>query len=338
MIKCKICGKEFKNNFGGNLTKHLKLCHNLSMEDYYIKTVLNGKEPKCKCGLCDERPNFYRGKFKKYAIGHERFEWQEKKYIKIYGQPKCENPECNNVVHFHRGSPNKYCSSKCQPSRWNQEKVRETVKKRYNVENVFQMEYIKEKSIETLKAKYGVEHALQSKVILKKMVKENNKKYNVDYLCQLPHIKQKKKETLLKIYGVDHFSKTKEFRALSSKNMCKYNQDILTNHMIKRYKGTHLYYQSQYEYRFLEYCEKNNLLHYLDNSPTFKYLNSSLGKWHLPDFKFKEKFIIEIKSAYWMERQGGWNKIGAKKESVEKMGYKYIFILDEDYSEFLKIL
>ena len=54
MIKCTICGKEFKNNLGGQLTVHLLKEHNTSYEDYYIKTILNGIEPKCSCGFCYE--------------------------------------------------------------------------------------------------------------------------------------------------------------------------------------------------------------------------------------------------------------------------------------------
>ena len=74
MIRCEICNQEFKNNLGGDLTKHLREEHNMSMEDYYVLTELNGIEPRCQCGLCEERPNFYRGKFRKYAIGNEKHE------------------------------------------------------------------------------------------------------------------------------------------------------------------------------------------------------------------------------------------------------------------------
>jgi len=338
MIKCEICELEFKNNLGGDLTKHLKLIHQLSMEDYYVKTVLNNIEPKCKCGLCDERPYFNRGKFSKYALGHEKFEWQEMMYIELYGHPKCQNPECDEIVKFHRGKPNKYCSFKCHPNNWNQNKVKNTVNKKYNVDNVFQLPNIKQKLKLSLIKKYGVEHPLQSNILLNKMTSNNIIKYGVEYPQMLPNIREKQKATLIKRYGVNHYSKTKEFRELSSKNMCKYNQNILTNHTIKRYKDTKLYYQSKYELKFLEFCEKKNILMYISNSPTFKYINKNYGKWHLPDFKFKDKFIIEIKSTYWMNKQGGIDVINAKKESVEIKGYNYIFLLDEDFDDFIKII
>lgn len=333
-----MCGKEFKNNLGGDLTLHIKNIHNMSFADYYVLTELNGIEPKCQCELCNERPNFYRGKFKKFAFGHNKYDWQEQKYIELYEHPKCKNPDCNNIVDFHRGKPNKYCSAKCQPSKWNQNKIKQTIKEKYDVENVFQLDDIKEKSEQTMFNIYGVEHASQSTIFKEKSKQTSLKKYNVEYPMQNENVKENHKKSIFNHYGVDHYSKTKEFKELSSKNMCNYNDNVVINHKIKYYKDSKLYYQSLHEYRFLEYCEKHNLLQHLNNSPTFKYLSNGFGKWHLPDFKFKNNYIIEIKSTYWLKRQGGWNKINAKKESVENNGYQYVFILDENYENFCKIL
>lgn len=338
MIKCEICGKEFKNNLGGDLTKHLKQEHDLSIEDYYVLTDLNGIEPLCQCGLCDNRPNFRRGKFSKYAIGHEKFEWQQKRYIELYGQPKCQNPECNNDTQFYRGKPRKYCCHRCseiaEPCHWNQDKVTETVNNRYGVENVFQLDEVKEKSKKTMTKNWGVEFACQSNVLMKKRKRTSIIKYGFDNPFKSEKIREKQKQTVLKNHRVSHFSKTKAFREMASKNMCKYNDNVNSNHKIRYYKDTHLYYQSMHEYRFLKYCENHNLLQYVDNSPTFKYHDKSLGKWHLPDFKFKDNFIVEIKSSYWLKRQGGLEILKAKKESVEYIGYQYIFILDENYENF----
>jgi hypothetical protein len=331
MIKCKICRKEFKNNLGGDLTLHIQNAHNMSTADYYVLINLKDIEPKCQCGLCNERPNFYRGKFKKFAIGHEKYNWQERKYIELYGHPKCQNLDCNNNVDFHRGKPQKFCSHKCQSNNWNQNKINITVHDKYNVNNVFQLKDVKIKSEKTMVNNYGVKHALLSEEILNKMKIDNVKKYGVEYPMQDDMVKKKHSKSIFDHYGVDHYSKTKEFRELASKNMCEYNENVIINHKIKYYKNTKLYYQSLHEYRFLEYCEKHDILQYLNNSPTFKYLNTNWGKWHLPDFKYKENIIIEIKSSYWLKRQGGWDKINAKKESVEHAGYQYIFILDENY-------
>ena len=137
MVVCHICKEEFKDNSGGQLTNHLKKVHDKSWADYVVITELKGIEPKCACRFCDERPSMYRGKFKKYATGHDRFKWIENQYISKYGTPKCK--KCNSPVKFLRGKPNTYCSYKCFPNNWNQEKVKETVKERYGVASVMQV-------------------------------------------------------------------------------------------------------------------------------------------------------------------------------------------------------
>ncbi len=61
--------------------------------------------------MCEEEPNFYRKDFRKYAFGHNNFEWRNKRYIEIYGPPKCK--VCNVEVGFVRSKPMKYCSHVC---------------------------------------------------------------------------------------------------------------------------------------------------------------------------------------------------------------------------------
>jgi len=149
MIQCEICSSEFKNNKAGQLTRHLGDEHDLSLADYVILTEYNGKEPRCKCGYCEERPNFYRGSFRKYATGHRSFEWRETKYIENHGQPICD--ECGDPVGFKRGSPLSYCSYQCSGKNAGfsldktQDKIREVVQEKYGVANVSHLDRVKEK-------------------------------------------------------------------------------------------------------------------------------------------------------------------------------------------------
>ena len=150
MEKCVECGKEFLNNLGGQLTNHLKKEHNLSLMDYIIKLKYNGIAPKCKCGLCDEIPFFNRGKFSKYALGHDKFENRKKLYLKKH-IPKCLN--CNKEIKiFKRGMPNKFCSSHCSgkfsggfSKEETQNKIKKIILDKYNVENVSNLESVKQK-------------------------------------------------------------------------------------------------------------------------------------------------------------------------------------------------
>ena len=91
---------------------------------------------------------------------------------------------------------------------------------------------------------------------------------------------------------------------------------------------------------FLDYCKEKGVLKYLSNPKSFKYLKEDriIGIRHLPDFKFKNEYIIEIKSTYIMNLQGVKRVIKAKRNAVESNGFKYLFILDNDFSAFDKIL
>ena len=77
MVVCFICKSEFSNNKGGQLTNHLKNDHNITLLEYVILTEYDNIPPKCKCGLCDEIPHLYRGKFLQYAKGHDSFKRRE---------------------------------------------------------------------------------------------------------------------------------------------------------------------------------------------------------------------------------------------------------------------
>lgn len=156
MNECKICGEEHHKQ-SGFLTRHIQEVHGLTLEDYVIKTEYNNVSPICKCGYCNERPNFYRGKFKDYAIGHQEYSYIKEQYIKLNGIPKC--PTCDkDILKWNRGKPNKYCNIKCRPGTFNQEKIDKTVKNKYNADNVFQTDKVKDKIKKTMQKRYDVDY------------------------------------------------------------------------------------------------------------------------------------------------------------------------------------
>jgi very-short-patch-repair endonuclease/ribosomal protein L37AE/L43A len=169
MITCAICITQFSNNFGGQLTNHLKEIHNLSLRDYMIKIDYNGIPPQCECGLCDEIPVFSRGKFLRYALNHNKFKVRENLYIQKYGEPTCQ--ECHKKVKFSRGKPKKYCSNKCSGKNLGfsllltQEKIKKTVKEKYGVTNVSKLDSIKLKiSASNLGKKWKMNEAGKQKI------------------------------------------------------------------------------------------------------------------------------------------------------------------------------
>jgi len=293
----------------------------MPLVDYIILTEYKGISPKCKCG-CGDIPHLYRGKFLQYAKGHDSFKRREETFIEKNGFPICRT--CGVKIGFYRGNPNKYCSTKCSPGEWNQNRVKKTIKEKYGIDNLMQSEIFRKKAQESLKNLWNNSYD----EMLDKIKIRSNKKYGVDFPFQSEEIKNKQKETMLKNHGVDHYSKTSKYRRESSIRAIKTNSKF---NNIQIYKNTKLTYQSSYEYHFLEFCEKNNILYLIKRAPCFKYLNSKSR--HIPDFLFNDEYIIEIKSKWILDLQGGMDIIQEKIKSVEPK-YKYLLILDKDYYQF----
>jgi len=155
--QCQICQVVFSNNLAGQLTVHLQTIHSMSLEEYVILTELGGAIPNCICGLCTERPVFYRGKFRRYALGHNSFEKKAELYVAKHGEPRCAT--CGLVVGFNRGRPKTFCSFTCQGKRngfsksSTQECIRKVVQEKYGVENVSQLPKVQQAISESSKGK-----------------------------------------------------------------------------------------------------------------------------------------------------------------------------------------
>jgi hypothetical protein len=83
-----------------------------------------------------------------------------------------------NKITNHQKTP--YFCKKCKGI-----KTKQTIKEKYGVDNVFQLEEVKEKSKITNLEKYGTEYALQNKEIQKKQQATNLEKYGVSFIPQL---------------------------------------------------------------------------------------------------------------------------------------------------------
>jgi very-short-patch-repair endonuclease len=69
MINCKECNREFETL--DSLRRHRIQKHNINAEQTYIDYILNGVEPKCKCG-CGEKPKYLGidAGYRDYIRGH----------------------------------------------------------------------------------------------------------------------------------------------------------------------------------------------------------------------------------------------------------------------------
>lgn len=217
-------------------------------------------------------------------------------------------------------------------------------KKKYGVDNVFQLDNTKEKIKETNIIKFGVENPQQNKKIKEKTESTNLKKYGVKNPFQSEDIKKKMKKTNLKKYGVEFPSQSANIREkMENTSLLNYGFKFPTqnlNHFIDRQKSSliikhmgDLYYQGSYEKDFL--LKYKDVLH-IENGLSIKYNHLDVDKiyhsdFYLPDFDL----VVEIKSTYWynihLERC-------QEKAKFTKKIHNYIMILDKDYTEFEKII
>lgn len=107
----------------------------------------------------------------------------------------------------------------------------------------------------------------------------------------------------------------------------------------KRYQDTKLIYQSSYELDFLNFCKENNLLNRIENSRCFS-SNDYPYNYYEPDYCLDKKVIIEIKSWYIenLQEKRCPGILNLKKQLVESEGYKFLYIKDKKYEEFLRYI
>ena len=135
-----------------------------------------------------------------------------KDYYDKYIHETEEICSCGNKIGFYsieEGYPLlcRYCSNK-NPERVN--KIKNTIRVRYGVENVSQVEEFKEKRKKTNLERYGVEYSSSNPEIMKRCLDTWKKKYKDGHPGRDSKVKEKKKQTCLEKYGVDHQFKSKD--------------------------------------------------------------------------------------------------------------------------------
>jgi hypothetical protein len=80
-------------------------------------------------------------------------------------------------------------------------KVLDTIRNRYGVDNISQLDDVKEKKKTSSLEKFGVEYVFQSANIVEKIKVTNRQRYGVDNVFQSDEIKEKIKATNVEIYG-----------------------------------------------------------------------------------------------------------------------------------------
>jgi hypothetical protein len=103
-------------------------------------------------------------------------------------------------------------------------------------------------------------------------------------------------------------------------------------------KNEKVIYQSQFEKKFIIYCNENNIL--IQNGDKIKYKWNNKNLNYKIDFKIPEKkYLIELKDDY-KEKINVKNeaKINAAKLFASNIGYEYFIIFPKNYMNFIKKL
>lgn len=352
---CSICSSEFINNLSGNFTAHIGQVHDINLENYTILTEYGGIAPICACGFCTNRPSFYRGKFKKYASGHDSQKWFEKAYIEKNGYPKCE--KCGKDTKFSRKRIVKRCKKGCRdvlPCNTNIE-MNNTDEKPLHLYG-FNDPEVQRKIRENVMAKYGVDNISKLSTI-KAKISESNRKVReagggrVNYTEEvLKHYSdaskrswQNKQTREKTVKSLKKSLNTPEVKELRSRQQLERLKD--PNYREKLYKALSLSCKTRFSKLHLSIIKKLSLREF-----------GFTGEVHIPESRFTvdeinldKKIILEINGDYVHANpktfiasdiialrgnkylaKDKWGKDRIKKEFLESLGFKVIIIWESD--------
>ena len=196
----------------------------------------------------------------------------------------------------------------------NKVKVEKTCKKRYGTKNYMSSQKHKREMSDL----WNRLTEKEKKNISEKRKNTNLKKYGVSCSLQNNKVHEKSIKTMLEKYGVENPIQNKEI----SERIFK------TSFKLRKFRNTDLWYQGTYELDFLEkFYDK---CPDIQRGPSIKYNYLNKERIYLSDFFIPSlNLIIEIKNKYLFNRDK--KMIKEKEKAVEKMGYKYIIIIDKNY-------
>jgi len=227
---------------------------------------------------------------------------------------------------------------------YNSENRKDSMMKKYNVNNISKLDYIKNKKKETTLKNYGVSTPAKSEIVQDRMKKTCLEKYGVENVMLDKDIKEKLKKSIFFKYGVCNVFQSE---VIKEKIKIFFNEIYGVNHpmqieevFIKNQKSGHtshchketgLYYRGTYEKHFLDYCFDNNIS--ILQGKRIKYNFENKDHYYFSDFFIKEKnLIVEIKSSWTYNKY--IDKNIAKRLATIELGYDYLFVIDKNYGEF----
>jgi len=311
---CEECGKIYKCI--QSLSTHISKLHN-NQKYYYDKWIKESSDSICK--ICRKETEFtnrlnlgYKNCCSKECGNKYTYQQIEKAKFKYH-----LNKYYNNHKKSKQTCLKNYGVEYPIQSKKIIKKIKSTNNKKYGCDNVFQSNIVKEKIKETCLEKYGAVHNLSSKKIRKQIKQTKLKLYgNENYTNR-----KKSKQTCLKHYGVEYPLQNREIFEKAQK----------TRFLRKQFRDTKIWYQGSYELDFLEkYYDK-----YPDitRGPRIKYIFEDKEHYYFSDFLILSKnLVVECKNSYLAKKDKLVLK--EKKKATKKQDFKWIMIIDKNYSKF----
>ena len=311
MSQCKICNKLCKSE-----SKHAYHQHKITSEQYYNKFYNKNGNGKCK--ICHKKT---------------RYKGIDKGYCK-YCSDICSSADISK----NKKISNAVASIACQ------QRTKNTNKKKYGCEYALQAKQTKEKSKLTCQRKYNADTPFQSKFIQAKIKRSIIENFGCDNVGQHPAVKDKIKKTCIKKYGCEshlydkkiqevirnynlkNYGVEYKFQSDEFRRNAMYNGRYKQKYYITKYNNT-LYYQTKPEFRFIKWCEFNNV--FVTNGDKIPYIFDKKNRYYFCDFKIAENNtwrLIEIKKKHkwWYDelRSGKMKeKVNSAIQFSKKNGY-----------------
>ena len=248
--------------------------------------------------------------------------------------------KCKNI------KSNKTCIEK-NIGLYNSKDMKDAMLKKYNVDNISKLDYIKDKKKETTLKNYGVDLPAKSEVVRDRMKKTCLEKYGVENVMYNEDIKEKLKSVIFNKYGVYNTFLSDEIK---DKIKETFNEKYGVNHQmqvqeifmkqqksgfkLQLHEGTQLQYRGTYEKDFLDFCFNNNIV--VKNGKRIKYFFENKDHYYFSDYYIESKnLIVEIKSSWTYNKYIDKNLV--KQKTTIKNGYNYMFIIDKEYEKFIEL-
>ncbi len=245
----------------------------------------------------------------------------------------CNCLECGKIFRVQKSKARTLCSEECRKI-WQTkpeniknrlDQIKKSVKSKYGVENIFQLEETKNKLKQTKMEKYGDENYNNGE----KSTATKKEKYGEDYYKNM--LEEQRKQTYLKKYGVTHHLKLEEFRAKQRKtNLEKYGSEYLINNpelkekmkktMMKKYGVENPSQSQEIKQKKKETSIKNfGVSHHLQDRKRFEaHLKGmyAVKKYKDTDITYQGSYEL-----YFLEKI---DEIGLITEITNGKSYKYI--------------